>query len=498
MAEKLNEIDIEVVEKTPEMTPYAGAIPFMKMCEGMGLPEIINQSLNVRGSRGYQDSDHILSMVTMQILGGSAIDDLEMLKQNLQINGSPINIPSPTATRNFMSYFHDEEEAKKQKQGYSYIPQMNEHLSGFDPIHAYIFQKAHEYNPVKSITLDQDATFILTSNKNALYNYQGEKSYGALNTYCPELDIIVGTRFQAGNVPAGYDQLEELKRILSTVPEGVTKVTLRSDSAGYQEAILRYCAEGKNERLKEINFTISCKIIESFKQASKAVPEGDWKPVMKEVKENGVTKLKKTGQEWAEVNYVPDWVVKSDAEYRFIAIRELTELKKGENPAQMALPEAIEAMENENENAKRLHLTEMGNLAYKVFGIVTNLQGEDGGKIVMFHHGRCGKSEEIHRILKNDLGGGHVISNKFGSEAAWWNVSALSLSLLNLFKSNFLPEESHSLRPKAMRYEFFVMVGKFVSHARRMVLKIYSTSKQAITWYRYARDRLMSLCDVVS
>ena len=215
---------------------------------------------------------------------------------------------------------------------------------------------------------------------------------------------------------------------------------------------------------------------------------------MKEVKENGITKLEKTGQEWSEVNYVPDWVVQSDAEYRFIAIRERTELRKGENPAQMTLPEDIETMENENESVKRLHLTEMGNLAYKVFGIVTNLQEEDCGKIVSFHYERCGKSEEVHRILKNELGGGHVISNKFGAEAALWNIAALSLSLLNLFKSNFLPEESHSLRPKAMRYEFFVMVGKFVRHARKIVLKIYSTSKQAIAWYRYARDRLMSFC----
>ena len=123
MTEKLNEIDIEVIEKTPEMTPYAGAILFRKMCEGMELPEIINQSLNVRGSRGYQDSDHILSMITMQILGGSTIDDLDMLKQNLETHGSPIQVPSPTAARTFMSNFHDEEEAKKLKQGYSYIPQ---------------------------------------------------------------------------------------------------------------------------------------------------------------------------------------------------------------------------------------------------------------------------------------------------------------------------------------------------------------------------------------
>ena len=120
MTEKLNEIDIEVVEKTPEMTPYAGALPFMKMCEGMGLPGVINQSLNLRGPRGYKDSDHILSMITMQVLGGSTIDDLGTLKKNLETSASSFKITSPPATRSFLNCFHNDEEAKKQKQGYSY------------------------------------------------------------------------------------------------------------------------------------------------------------------------------------------------------------------------------------------------------------------------------------------------------------------------------------------------------------------------------------------
>jgi len=486
MTEKLNEIDIEVVEKTPEMTPYAGAIPLMKMYEGMGLPDVINRNLNVRGPRGYKDSDNVLSMVTMQVLGGSTIDDLGILKQNLETSAIPFRIPSPTAARSFLSNFHNDEEAKKQKQGYSYIPQENAHLAGFNDIHTYIFQKAYELNPLTSITLDQDATFIPTSNKNALDNYKGEKTYAAFNTYCPECDIIVGTRFQAGNVTAGYKQQEELERVLSTLPEGVEDVTLRSDSAGYQEDIMKYCAEGKNERFGEINFTISCKVGASFKQAAKAVPEGDWKPVMKKTTKNGVTELHKTGQEWAEVNYVPYWVVQSDAEYRFIAIRERTELRKGENPAQMTLSEIIEDVEKENERTKRLHLTEMGNLAYKVFGIVTNIQEEDGSKIVVFHHDRSGKSEEVNLILKEELGGGHVASGKFGSEAAWWNIAVMSFSLLNLFKRNFLPEESHAYRPKAMRYAFFVMIGRFVSHARKKVMKAYGTAETS--------NRMVSIC----
>ena len=176
MAEKLNEIDIEVVEKTPEATPYAGALPFMKMCEGIGLADIINKNLHVRDSKGYKDSEHVLSMVTMQILGGSTVDDLTTLKQNIEVNASPFEIPSPTAARNYMNQFHDEEEAKKQKQGQSYIPQMNEHLGGFESVHAHIFQQAYKFHPLSGITLDQDATFIYTNTKDALNNYEGEKS----------------------------------------------------------------------------------------------------------------------------------------------------------------------------------------------------------------------------------------------------------------------------------------------------------------------------------
>ena len=165
MTEKLNEIDIEVMKKMAEVTPYAGVLPFMKMCEGMNLPDIINRSLNVRGSKGYKDSDHILSMVTMQICGGSTIDDLAILKQNFEANASPFRIPSATAARSFMNNFHNEEEANKQKQGQSYIPQKNEHLAGFDAIHAHIFQQAYKFMPLLGITLDQDATFIATSTK---------------------------------------------------------------------------------------------------------------------------------------------------------------------------------------------------------------------------------------------------------------------------------------------------------------------------------------------
>ncbi|MEW6419484.1 MAG: hypothetical protein AB1480_15450 [Nitrospirota bacterium] len=33
---------------------------------------------------------------------------------------------------------------------------------------------------------------------------------------------------------------------------------------------------------------------------------------------------------------------------------------------------------------------------------------------------RCGKSEEAHAAMKNDLAGGQFPSGDFGENAAWW------------------------------------------------------------------------------
>jgi hypothetical protein len=47
----------------------------------MKLEEVINESLGVRTSKGYLDSEHVLSMILVQIAGGSAVDHLSEFKE---------------------------------------------------------------------------------------------------------------------------------------------------------------------------------------------------------------------------------------------------------------------------------------------------------------------------------------------------------------------------------------------------------------------------------
>jgi hypothetical protein len=296
-------------------------------------------------------------------------------------------------------------------------------------------------------------------------------------------------------VPPGYGQLEELERVLLHIPAGVEKVSLRSDSAGYQTDLLKYCCEGKNERFGVIGFTISCSVTDGFRKAAKAVPANEWKPVMKEIKVGDKKELKATNQEYATIPYVPQWAgnSKNMPEYRYIAIREKLrdKLTPQSSEGQLLIPEMIEYMEEENEKIKKLHLTEMTGDVYKIFGIVTNMIERDGGELIAWHYERCGKSEELHRILKNEMAGGHIASRKFGANAAWWNIAVLALSLLSLFKY-FLPEGCRSSRPKTLRFQFFMTLGRIVSHARRVVLRIQAG--RVAEWFMHVRDRLMSFC----
>jgi len=50
--------------------------------------------------------------------------------------------------------------------------------------------------------------------------------------------------------------------------------------------------------------------------------------------------------------------------------------------------------------------------------MVTNM-GWEGERLIHWLHERCGKSEEIHAVMKDDLAGGKLPSDDFDENAAW-------------------------------------------------------------------------------
>ena len=94
-----------------------------------------------------------------------------------------------------------------------------------------------------------------------------------------------------------------------------------------------------------------------------------------------------------------------------------------------------------------------------------------GDKLIWWHRVRCGKGEEIHKVMKEDLAGGHLPSSRFGASAAWWGMTAC-LNLNSLMKRLALPEGWAPKRLKAIRFGFINLAGRVVSRARQLIIRL--------------------------
>jgi len=286
-----------------------------------------------------------MALVLLNLAGGESVDDLRILEgdegfakvmRRVETHGLPRRerralekrwrkqrrraVPSPSHVFRYLAAFHDSKEETKRQPGKAFIPKPNKKLHNIQIVNTVLLAFAQLKNPQRTATLDMDATLVETQKRQSLFCYKGYKSYQPINTYWFEQNIVVHSEFRDGNVPAGYEQLRVFQESLNSIPLGVEKVFLRSDTAGYQHELLQDCAEAKNERFGVIEFAIGVDVTPAFKEAVATVSENQWQPLYDEI---GPGQKIKTSQEWAEVCFVPEGLAhkKTGPDYRFLAIR---------------------------------------------------------------------------------------------------------------------------------------------------------------------------------
>ena len=476
--------EYEEEKSSSGMTSLGGLPTYPDLTVVIGLTDSIRKHIKVSGEQGWTDVQVIVSLVLLNLSGGECVEDLKILEKDEGVNkvlrriethgmkrrerrelerrwrkARQRSVPSPSATFRYLEGFHDEEEELKREEGRAFIPSSNKHLQGLTRVNADMISFLQSKSPQSVATLDQDATLIETHKSGALHCYKGYKAYQPLNTWWDEQGVVIHSEFRDGNVPAGHEQKRVLEESLDCLPPGVKKVFLRSDTAGYQHELLKYCAEGKNPRFGVIKFAVGVDVTDSFKKAVGEVSEEEWNPLYRKV--NG--KLQETNQEWTEVCYVPSWVARSKKgpEYRFIAIRE--------SLGQLELP----GMETEQQELPfpTMEFNEVGR--YKVSGIVTNRQ-IPGEELIRWHRKRCGRSEQVHAVMKDDLTGGKLPSKNFGANAAWWQIMLLSLNLNSIMKSLVIGESWTTKRMKAIRFSIINLPGRIVEGGGKLIIRLTS------------------------
>jgi len=507
MAQGILPFKYETEKNMTGMTALAGLPVYLDLAQVIGLSKSIEKHLKIRkGGQGWTDSQIVLSLVLLNLAGGDCVDDIRTLEaddgfcevlKKAEMHGlkrkvrrtllrrwrkeKTRTVPSPSSVFRYLAKFHNTEQEGLRQPGKAFIPAPNEHLQGFVEINKELSAFSGFQDSGSTATLDMDATLVSTNKIGALFSYKGDKAYQPLNTWWFEQGIILHTVFRDGNVPAGFQQLRVFKEALDCLPEEVKTVRLRSDTAGYQHNLLRYCATGENNRFGVIDFAIGCDVTQEFKKAVAQVEESEWKPIYKTT----YGKKYATGTEWAEVCYVPNAIgnSKKDPVYRYLAKRE-------------ALDKQQELPGMDTQTKLPFPTMDIDERRYKVFGMVTNMDWE-GERLIHWLHERCGKSEEAHAVMKDDLAGGKLPSDDFGENAAWWWIMILALNLNAIMKKLAMGCSWISKRMKAVRFSFINLPGRVVTRSRSLIIRL-TKNNPAMELLINAREKIAMLQPVPS
>ena len=483
------------------MTALAGLPIYLDLASVLGVGDCIRAHVRVRKSgQGWTDEQAVLSLMLLNLAGGDCVDDIRILEKDegfckvlgrVETKGLSRqerramerrwrkerhrSVPSPSALFRYLEAFHDPGEEMRRKPGKAFIPAPNEPLQGLRRANQDFVASIQRRHPEREATLDADATLVETQKKEAFFSYPGYKAYQPFNVWWAEQKVVLHSEFRDGNVPAGYEQVRVFKEALDMLPEGVRQVYLRSDTAGYAHDLLRYCEKGENRRFGRIEFAIGVDGTKEFKKAVAEVEESEWRPLRKEIK----GEMRKTGAEWAEVCFVPNALARSknDPVYRYLAVRELLEqpeLPGMEGPVELPFP-----------------TLRMEKKRYKVFGVVTN-RDREGNELINWLHQRCGKSEEAHSIMKEDLAGGKLPSSEFGENAAWWWIMILAFNLNSAMKRLVLQGSWVAQRMKAVRFSLIRLPGRVMKHARGLIVRLVRNHPSLAVLVN-ARQRILEL-----
>ncbi len=192
-----------------------------------------------------------------------------------------LSIPSSESARLFLSAFHEEEPLKDRPEQGAFIPPETEALKRLLKIQEKIVARTHDHPTIA--TIDQDASVIVSAKDEARPTYLSPTGYQPVITYWAEKDMILADQFRDGNVPAAYDLLSSLVQSIEMLPDTVTEVRYRADSASYNHDLMNALRLGitiSGRRIKVI-FAISADMTESLRHEIEKLPADAWKPLRK-------------------------------------------------------------------------------------------------------------------------------------------------------------------------------------------------------------------------
>src|SRR5229473_6600921 len=418
-------------------SPHAGALSISRASRALGLPQLIEANLALRKrQRGFGEAQLIESLCLLQTVGGECPEDLRLIKGDKCLErGVGYELPSVTAAREFLERFHHKDLEKlrpKRQVQKSFIFPSSQPVSALQEVQSGLVRRVAKLyeqrgQPQRIATVDQDATIIESHKAAAYYHYDEGRGYQPMVAVWAETDLVLADEFRDGNVPAQQSPLTCAKLAFGALPGTIKERYFRGDSACHENELLDWLKHPDREKEPggRIGFAVSAVMSEPLAQALRKISDVNWKTFS--------TEADGTLRQWAEVDFVPadKYEHKDSQALRYVGLRLL-------KPQGVLFGDGTD---------RHFH------------AVITN-QKLEGGRLLDWHREKAGTVEHTHDEVKNELGGGHVPSQRFGVNSAWFKVSLLSYNLVSAIKGLCLGEEERTARMKKFRLLLIHVAGR--------------------------------------
>ena len=438
-------------------SPHAGLLATSRALRSLQIPGLVAANLQLKKrDRGCSDGQYVESIVLLQTAGGDCPEDMSLIAgDDCLERGLGFPLPKTGAVRSFLNRFHDKEielarpprEVQK-----SFIMPSSQPVQGLQAVLAGGVRRTaklygEQGQALRIATVDQDATIIESHKENALAHYEGGRGYQPMVAVWAEADLVLADEFRDGNVPAQQEPLTCAKLAFAALPDTIQERYFRGDSACHENDLLGWLKHP--DRAKEpggrIGFAVSARMSDELAKAIAKIKEADWKTFGKE--EDG------TLRQWAEVDFVPGepGEKKDSKPLRYVGLRLLK-------------PQGVLF----NDGTDRHH-----------HAVVTNLMDWDGAQLLNWHREKAGTVEHVHDEIKNALAGGHMPSQHFAVNAAWFKLALLSYNIASAIKGLCFCPEERTARFKRYRLLLVHLAGRMSRFQCKLRLR-FRASKEAI------------------
>jgi hypothetical protein len=435
-----------------DVTARAGLPLVVETMRALRLDEAVRQQLPAPQRQSKYPLEHKLeALATLIAAGGERVEDVRILAEDRGLErllGAPF--PSPDVLLDFLAQFHDpacwEDRPGGKK---AFVPPESAALQGLAAVNRQLVARGADRSTTTA-TVDHDGTIIESHNRAATLAYEGTRGYQPLVAVWAEEQLIVADEFRDGNVAGGENPLTSVQQAFANLPAWVERRFFRSDSAAYYTPLFKWLV------VERIGFSVSADMTKPLRARCQAVPAGDWVALEERVSEQ---------VHLAEVEFAPgDWP-KTAAPLRYVALRF--------TPRQSEL------------------FAERGP---KYLAVVSNRADLTAAELVRWHWEKAGTIEHVHRAMKDELGAGVMPSGRFGANAAWFRINALTFNILTVLKRRALPERYRFARPKRLRFEVFTTPAKLAVHHSRLSVKA-SAAEPRLEELVAARQRLLEMLE---